>query len=78
MFINKSSFTKNDIIIYLVILLLIERKVDSNLIKNKFNLSNNTFYRYISSIKNVLFEFGFYYVDVYYDSTLKLYICSVN
>ncbi len=43
--------TKNEIIIYMIICILIEGKLYSEEVKNKFNLSNLTFYRYMSLIK---------------------------
>ena len=43
--------TKNEIIIYMIICILIEGKLYSEEVKNTFNLSNLTFYRYMSLIK---------------------------
>ena len=70
--------TKNEIIIYMIICILIEGKLYSEEVKNKFNLSNLTFYRYMSLIKIVLCDFGFYYIEIIYNRIEKCYICNVN
>lgn len=78
MFIGHQSRPKVDIIVYLIIMLLVEGSVDSNEIKNKFNITTKTFYRYMSYIKNMLFDYEIYYIDIEYDRKTKLHKCVVN
>lgn len=78
MFIGQNDRPKNEIIFYLIIILLLEGSVDSNEIKNKFNISTKTFYRYMNFIKLLLFDFEFYFIDINYDRYSKLHICRVN
>lgn len=78
MFIGSQTRTKIDIVVYLIIMLLVEGRVDSDEIKNKFNLSTKTFYRYMNYLKMILFDFEIYYIDIYYDRKNKVHICKVN
>ena len=78
MFIGQNNRPKIEIIFYLIITLLIDGSVDSNDIKNRFNISTKTFYRYMIFIKTMLYDFDFYYIDIYYNYSLKHHICSVN
>lgn len=78
MFKGSQERTKIDIIIYLLIMLLIEGSVDSNVIKRKFNISTKTFYRYMNYIKMLLFDYGIYYIELEYDRINKIHNCKVN
>ena len=69
---------KIDIIFYLLIILLIEGSIDSYEVKNKFNISTKTFYRYMTYIKTMLFDYDMYYIDIEYDRFNKIHFCSVN
>ena len=73
---GKQLLSKKDLILYLTNLHLTEKKVDSFVFKNEFNLSSKTFSRYISDIKNVLFDFGLYHIDIFYDREKKLFVCN--
>lgn len=75
---GKQLKCKSELIMYLVILLLTEGRIDAVRFKKEFNLSNKTFCRYISNIKNVLYDFGLYYIDIYYDTKLKVYLCKIS
>lgn len=75
MFIGSQLRPKIDVVIYLVIMLLVEGSVDSNEIKNKFNISTKTFYRYMNYIKIILCDFEIYYIDIYYDRSIKKHFC---
>lgn len=78
MFIGQNSRPKIEIIFYLIVVLLLEERVDSNEIKIKFNISTKTLYRYMTFIKVMLYDYDFYFIDVYYDYSKKQHLCIVN
>lgn len=78
MYVGKQNKCKSDLILYLLILLFTEGKVDSVKFKNEFNLSSKTFCRYISQLNNVIYDFGLYHINLYYDRKEKVYICDIN
>lgn len=78
MFYGKNNRNKNDILVYLVITLLIDGYIDPIDIENKFNLSSLTMYRYMSLIKTIIYDFDFFYLDLYYDRKNRIYRCYVN
>lgn len=78
MFYGKNNRNKNDILVYLVITLLIDGYIDPIDIENKFNLSSLTMYRYMSLIKTIIYDFDFFYLDLYYDRKNRIYRCCVN
>lgn len=78
MFYGKNNRSKNDILVYVVICLLIDGYIDPTDIENKFNLSSLTMYRYMSLIKTIVYDFEFYYVDIYYDRRNRVYRCTIN
>jgi vesicle coat complex subunit len=73
MFKGNQTHTKMEIVLFMFYKLFTEKTLESNYIKNKFNLSNQSFLRYISTIKNLLAEFGFYVYEITYDRTYKKY-----
>lgn len=78
MFIGQNLRPKIEIIFYIIVVLLIEGSIDSNEIKNKFNITTKTLYRYMTFIKVMLYDYDFYYIDVYYDYSKKQHLCHVN
>lgn len=76
MFSGKNFRSKNEILVYMIIELLVEGFLDPQVLKNQFNITSLTLYRYVSIIKNVIFDFDFHYIDVYYDRKVKLYRCK--
>ena len=77
MFVGKQLKSKGEIVILIIIVLLLEGKLDSSIIKKDYNISSKTFSKYISFIKNVLFDFGIYYIDIYFDRDSKMYKCKI-
>ena len=78
MFIGANTNSKLEIVIYLIVTLLEDGKCESNFIKNKFNITNQTLIRYISTLKNAFADFGFYHLDIYYDRENKVYRLKKN
>lgn len=78
MYIGQNTRPLKEIVIYILITLLIEGCIDSDDVKNRFNISTKTFYRYMSFIKLMLYDFEFYYIDIEYDRKKRLHICKVN
>ena len=76
MFYGKNSKSKCDILIYLIISLFVEGYIDPIDVENKFNISSLTMYRYISQIINVLYDYEFQYISIYYDRKTKCYKCD--
>ena len=76
MFYGKNSKSKCDILIYLIISLFVEGYIDPIDVENKFNISPLTMYRYISQIINVLYDYEFQYISIYYDRKTKRYKCD--
>ena len=75
---GSNTIPKNELIIFLMIVLLLEGRVDSKIFMIKYNLSNKTFYRYISELKNILADFGLYFIDIYYDRKEHIYRCKIT
>lgn len=78
MYIGQGNRNKNEIIVYMMILMLVDGFLDPNEIKNNFNITSLSLYRYISFIKTMIYDFEFYFIDIYYDRKSKLYKCKVN
>lgn len=77
MYIGKNAIhSKNEIMIYIIINLLADGILDSESIRNEFNISSLTLCRYMSFLKTALVEFRIYYIDIYYDRKSKLYRCK--
>ena len=75
MYVGQNYRPKIDVISYMILSLLIEGVLDGSCLKYKFNLTDKTFYRYVSFIKSLLMDYGFYYIDIEYDRKAKMYIC---
>lgn len=78
MFKGKQAFYKNEVCIYLVHELLINKKIDVDKVLIFTGISRQTLVRYVSTIKNTLADFGFYNVTVFYDRSYDCYRCSVE
>ncbi len=76
MFVGKATHSKNEIMIYIIICLLVDGYLDGELTRNEFNISSLTLCRYVSFLKTVLAEFRMYYIDIYYDRKSRLYRCK--
>lgn len=78
MYKGNQYFCKNEICIYLMILLLIDKKLDPIVIMRETNISRLTLVRYISTLKNAMFDFGFYNVRIWFDRSYSVYRCSIE
>ena len=78
MYKGNQTHSKLEIIIYMVHLLLNDRRLEPNYIVNKFNISKHTCIRYIATIKNSFIDFGIYYIEIFYDRKYNVYRCNVN
>lgn len=78
MFIGKNTRTKSEILIYMLVKIIIEGLLDPLEIKNEFNLSSLTIYRYFSLIKTMIYEYNFYFIDIYFNRKSKCYECKIN
>ena len=78
MYKGNQTHSKLEIVIYIMTLLLIDRRLDPNYIMQKFNLTPLTLVRYISTIKNSLIDFGIYYIEIFYDRKYNVYRCIIN
>ncbi len=76
MFTGKNIRSKNEILVFMMIELLVDGFLDPQALKNDFHISSLTMYRYVSLIKNVVFDFDYHYIDIYYDRKTKLYRCK--
>lgn len=76
MFLGSGYKTKNEIIVIMIISLLEDGYLNPQDIRNKFNITSITLYRYISFLKNVLVDNNFYYIDIEYDYSNKIYRCK--
>lgn len=65
--IYKGSNNRSKIdIISLMIIMLLENHIINYVDFEKFNISKLTFYRYISYIRFILADFGFYHLELVY------------
>ena len=78
MYLGNQSFYKKDICIYILAELLIHKKLDVESILNFTGISRHTLVRYVSSIKNALFDFGYYNIEIYFDRTYSCYRCIID
>ena len=68
---------KQDICLYLLTELLLNKKIDVNYTISFTGISRHTLVRYIASIKNALFDFGCYNLDIFYDRKYSCYRCII-
>lgn len=78
MYIGQGIRNKNEIIVYMMISMLVDGFLDPKEIKSLFNITSLSLYRYMAFIKDMIFDFEFYYIDIYYDRKSKIYICKCN
>ena len=78
MYVGQNTRPTKEIVCYILITLLVEGCINSDEVKNKFNISTKTFYRYMSFIKLMLSDYDFYYIDIYYDRKNNQHICVSN
>ncbi len=77
MFVSKTALhSKNEILIYLLVIMMVEGFIDPQDVKNRFNITSLSLYRYISFIKTMLADYSMYYIDLYYSKQSKKYICK--
>ena len=78
MYKGKQLYYKNEMLVYLTQLLILDGKCDPEYISNKLGITRRTLSSYINTIKNSLAEMMVYHIQVEYDKNLKLYICKLN
>lgn len=78
MLIYNRNRSKNEILLFMILKLLIDGSINSNDIIQEFSISSRCFYRYISDIKSMIYNCGLYYIDVYYSKEINKYLCKVN
>lgn len=66
------KLVKTQVILFMYEKLIMERKLDSNLVKEMFELENKTFYRYIEEIKAYLSN-SYKNEEIYYSRADKVY-----
>ena len=68
---------KNDICLYLLAELLLNKKIDVDYTLSLTGISRLTLVRYIASIKNAMCDFGCYNLDIFYDRKYCCYRCVI-
>jgi len=66
------KLVKTQVILFMYEKLIMERKLDSSLVKEMFELENKTFYRYIEEIKAYLSN-SYKDDEIYYSRADKVY-----
>ena len=78
MYKGKNTKNKSEIIIYFLLTLFIDGRLKSEEMRVKFNIRSLTMYRYISLIKDIIYDYEFYSIDIYYDKKNREYKYSAN
>lgn len=78
MYKGKNTKNKSEIIIYFLLTLFIEGRLKPEEMRVKFNIRSLTMYRYISLIKDIIYDYEFYSIDIYYDKKNREYKYSAN
>lgn len=80
MYKGRNTKSKSEIIFYMLVNLFDGKYICYIDLFIKFNISTLTFYRYIQTIRNNLYEFGFYNYQLIYKRKLgyKLYSISYS
>lgn len=69
----KKKYLKAEILCDMLVMLLQNAKISKSQAIQKYDISKITFYKYISSIRNMLIEFGYYeYVLTYKNGYYQL------